>query len=102
VFIEPDKDTPNFDLELKLVDERGGPVKDAKGADIAAQTRIQASPENTNKITVMIPLVLSLAPGLQLNPGVYKWELTSPEFPNNTWTRPFEVRESTTKEGSDA
>jgi hypothetical protein len=45
-------------------------------------------------VTGVSPLILTLGAGLPLTPGVYRWEVTSPSFPGQTWSRAFEVRAS--------
>ncbi|UMP02240.1 hypothetical protein [Amycolatopsis sp. EV170708-02-1] len=79
-------------LYIRLVDESGTSVTDQSGTklDVEAEFHIGESADE-GEILGVVPVVLSLAAGLPLEPGFYKWEVTSPSFPDEKWTRAFKV-----------
>ncbi|GAB3479340.1 hypothetical protein [Amycolatopsis cihanbeyliensis] len=84
----------NIHLDIKLVDDSGEVVKDGSGQAVQATAELGGPGESNSPVPGIAPVVLGISQGLDLMPGVYRWQVTSPEISGNPWSRSFVVIES--------
>lgn len=79
-------------LIVRLVDSSGTIVSDTSDKPIEAELALEASRDPVlSPVPGITAVALAVTPGLPLKPGIYRWEVTSPDFPDERWERPFAV-----------
>ncbi|GLY35258.1 hypothetical protein Amsp01_012820 [Amycolatopsis sp. NBRC 101858] len=81
-------------FDVRLLDHAGQPVLDNSGDDISAHVEFDVDLQQFDRrIPGLTPIILGIERGLPLVPGIYRWEVTSTESPDEIWHRSFEVLE---------
>lgn len=97
IFVEADDQPPKTRCEItaRLVDQRGEPVIDRSGQALDVRAALESGdPQGKPSVAGIAPIILNLAPGMPLEPGVYRWEVTCDRAPGQVWSRSFEVQRS--------
>ncbi|HWO66687.1 MAG TPA: hypothetical protein VNO31_42320 [Umezawaea sp.] len=87
-----DEQGVTHNLNIRLLNMDGNIVSDAQGGQLEINAEFTVEDQgNAPQVPNMVPLVVTLSAGMTLEPGVYRWEVTSPSFPGESWNRPFQV-----------
>jgi hypothetical protein len=93
-----DSDNEDIDVEqplrLRLLDKDRHVVTDSNGEAVQVDVEVKIDRDPGKMVPSVTPVVISIANGLPVGPGIYAWQVTSQKHPNLEWTRPFQVSEA--------